>query len=59
MRSGGPRAVTVANIPSEYAPAIPTLTAEGYDFNRAASYSFNYFPLNFNSSASTSPGGGR
>jgi len=57
LRSGGPSAVTVANIPSQYAPAIPTLTAEGYDFNRAASYSFNYFPLNFNSSATTSPGG--
>ena len=57
LRSGGPSAVTVANIPPEYAPAIPTLTAEGYDFNRAASYSFSYFPLNFNSSATTSPGG--
>ena len=57
LRSGGPSAVTVANIPSQYAPAIPTLTAEGYDLNRAASYSFNYFPLNFNSSATSSPGG--
>jgi peptide/nickel transport system substrate-binding protein len=57
LRSGGPSAVTVANIPSQYAPAIPTLTAEGYDFNRAASYSFSYFPLNFNSSATTSLGG--
>ncbi len=57
LRSGGPSAVTVANIPSEYAPAIPTLAAEGYELNRAASYGFNYFPLNFNSSATTSPGG--
>jgi peptide/nickel transport system substrate-binding protein len=57
LRSGGPSAVTVANLPSEYAPAIPTLTAEGYDLNQAASYSFNYFPLNLNSSATTSPGG--
>jgi peptide/nickel transport system substrate-binding protein len=57
LRSGGPSAVTVANIPPEYAAAIPTLAAEGYDDNPAASYSFNYFTLNFNSSASTSPGG--
>jgi peptide/nickel transport system substrate-binding protein len=33
------------------------LTAEGYELNRGASYGFNYFPLNFNSSAPTSPGG--
>ncbi len=57
LRSSGPSAVTVANIPSQYARQIPTLAAEGYDINRAASYSFDYFPLNFNSSASTSPGG--
>jgi peptide/nickel transport system substrate-binding protein len=57
VRSGGPSAVTIANIPSQYAPAIPTLTAEGYELNRAAAYAFNYFPLNFNSSATTSPGG--
>jgi peptide/nickel transport system substrate-binding protein len=57
LRSGGPSAVTVASLPPEYAPAIPTLTAEGYELNPAASYSFTYFPLNFNSSATTSPGG--
>jgi peptide/nickel transport system substrate-binding protein len=57
LRSGGPSAFTVASLPPEYAPAIPTLTAEGYELNPAASYSFNYFPLNFNSSARTSPGG--
>jgi peptide/nickel transport system substrate-binding protein len=57
VRSGGPSAVTIANIPSQYAGAIPTLTAEGYDLNRAAKYAFTYFPLNFNSSATTSPGG--
>jgi peptide/nickel transport system substrate-binding protein len=57
LRSGGPSAVTVANLPPEYAPAIPTLTAEGYHLNTAASYSFTYFPLNLNSSATTSPGG--
>ena len=58
LRSGGPSAVTVANIPSQYARQIPTMTAEGYDANPAASYSISYFPLNFNSSATTSLGGG-
>jgi len=57
LRSGGPSAVTVANLPSQYTSAIPTLTSEGYELNRAASYSFQYFPLNLNSSATTSPGG--
>ncbi len=57
LRSGGPSAVTIANIPPEDAPAIPTLAAEGYDVNSAASYSFDYFPLNFNSSSPTAPGG--
>ena len=57
LHSGGPTAATVANIPWEDAAAIPALAAEGYDVSRAASYSFNYIPLNFNSSAATSPGG--
>jgi len=57
VRSGGPSAVTIANVPSQYAPQLSGLAAEGYDVNKAASYSFNYFPLNLNSNASTSPGG--
>jgi peptide/nickel transport system substrate-binding protein len=57
VRSGGPNAITVGNLPSQYAPQINTLVAEGYVYNRAASYSFNYFPLNLNSGAPTSPGG--
>jgi peptide/nickel transport system substrate-binding protein len=56
-RSGGPSAVTIASIPSQYAPQLSTLAGLGYDVNKAASYSFNYFPLNLNSNASTSPGG--
>ncbi len=48
IRSGGPSAVTVANLPSQYAPQISTVKGEGYDYNQAASYSFNYFPLNLN-----------
>jgi peptide/nickel transport system substrate-binding protein len=57
VRSGGPSAATIANIPSQYAPQLSALAAEGYDVNKASSYSFNYFPLNLNSNASTSPGG--
>ena len=57
VRSGGPSAITIANIPSQYAPQLSSLAAEGYDVNKAASYSFNYFPLNFNTNGTTSPGG--
>jgi len=57
LRSGGPSAATIANVPSQYAPQLSALAAEGYTVNKAASYSFNYFPLNLNSNASTSPGG--
>ena len=48
IRSAGPQGVTVANLPSVYAPQIPGVTAEGYSHNAASSYSINYFPLNFN-----------
>jgi peptide/nickel transport system substrate-binding protein len=47
MRASGPSALTVASLPQQYAPQVSTLTAEGYNYNKAASYSFNYFPLNF------------
>jgi peptide/nickel transport system substrate-binding protein len=57
IRSGGPSAVTIGNIPAQYAKQAPALAAEGYQDNKAASYSFNYFPLNLNSNATTSPGG--
>jgi len=45
-RSGGPTAITVGELPSQYAPQAAALEAEGYTYNKAASYSFNYFPLN-------------
>ncbi len=57
IRSGGPNAITVSSIPAQYAPQDNALAAEGYTVNKAASYSFNYFPLNLNSNAPTSPGG--
>jgi peptide/nickel transport system substrate-binding protein len=45
-RSGGPSAITVGELPSQYAPQASTLEAQGYAYSKAASYSFNYFPLN-------------
>ncbi len=47
-RAGGPSAITVGNVPSQYAPQLPSLGSLGFQVNKAASYSFNYFPLNFN-----------
>ncbi len=57
MRSGGPSAITVGSLPAQYAPQSGQLASEGYTVNKAASYSFNYFPLNFNTNGATSPGG--
>jgi peptide/nickel transport system substrate-binding protein len=59
IKSGGPAQVTIGSVPSQYAPQLNSLaaTGTGYDINKAASYSFNYFPLNLNSNAPTSPGG--
>lgn len=48
IRSAGPSGITVGNLPSEYAPQIPQVKGEGFDYNRAASYSINYFPFNLN-----------
>ena len=48
IRSAGPSGVTIGNLPSAYAPQIQTVQGEGYDYNRAASYSINYFVLNLN-----------
>ncbi len=56
LRAAGTKAITIGNLPSQYAPQASALVGQGYTDNRAASYSFNYFPLNFNSNAPTSPG---
>jgi peptide/nickel transport system substrate-binding protein len=48
IRAGGPSQVTIGNLPSTYATEIPSVVAEGYEDNQAASYSINYFPLNLN-----------
>lgn len=57
IRSGGPSAVTIGTIPAQYAPQISTLETMGYVDNKAGYYGFNYFPINFESGAKTSPGG--
>jgi peptide/nickel transport system substrate-binding protein len=57
IKSGGPNAVTIGTIPAQYAPQITGITSQGYEDNKAAYYGFNYFPINFNSNAKTSPGG--
>jgi peptide/nickel transport system substrate-binding protein len=57
IKSGGPSALTISGLPSQYAPQLSSLGNSGYLVNKAASYSFNYFPLNMNSNAKTSPGG--
>jgi peptide/nickel transport system substrate-binding protein len=41
IRSGGPSAITIGNVPPQYAPQLPALAKEGYDINRAAYYGFN------------------
>lgn len=57
VRSGGPSQVTIGGIPSQYAPQLNALGSMGYDINRAAYYGFNYWVVNFNTNATTSPGG--
>jgi peptide/nickel transport system substrate-binding protein len=48
FRAGGPSAVTIGYVPPQDAPAVSSLTAEGYLNNRGSQYGFNFFPLNYN-----------
>jgi peptide/nickel transport system substrate-binding protein len=57
VKSGGPSSLSIVGLPSQYAPQLSSLGSSGYEVNKAASYSFNYFPLNLNTNAKTSPGG--
>jgi len=47
FRSGGPSAVTIGYVPPQSVPQLSSVEAEGYLYNKGSSYSFNYFPLNF------------
>jgi peptide/nickel transport system substrate-binding protein len=46
LRSGGPNALQVAELPDEYIPELATIENEGYTAVNFASYSIAYFPLN-------------
>jgi peptide/nickel transport system substrate-binding protein len=46
LRSGGPNALQVAELPDEYIPELRTIVNEGYTAVNFASYSIAYFPLN-------------
>jgi peptide/nickel transport system substrate-binding protein len=48
IKSQGTRALTVAYIPSQYAPLTKSFEGQGYDVNMASTYILNYFPLNLN-----------
>jgi peptide/nickel transport system substrate-binding protein len=48
FQSGGPSAVTIGYLPAQDVPKASSVEAEGYIDNKGSSYSFNYFPLNFN-----------
>jgi peptide/nickel transport system substrate-binding protein len=58
MRSVGPSGITIGTVPPQYAPQVRTLAKEGFVINKAASYGYSYFPMNFNSNA-PEPGGGK
>ncbi len=48
LKSQGPSGVSVAYIPAQDQPLTAQFKSLGYDVNMAASYSVNFFPLNFN-----------
>jgi peptide/nickel transport system substrate-binding protein len=47
MLSGGPSALTVTALPAQDVPKLSAVEAKGYTDNQAASYSVNFFPLNY------------
>jgi peptide/nickel transport system substrate-binding protein len=46
LKSQGTTALTVAYLPSQYQPLAAQMKDQGYDLNKASSYSVNFFPLN-------------
>ncbi|HTW06829.1 MAG TPA: ABC transporter substrate-binding protein [Acidimicrobiales bacterium] len=46
LKSGGPNALQVAELPDEYLPQLSSIEAEGYTAVNFPSFSFSYFPLN-------------
>ena len=46
LKSGGPNALQVAELPDEYIPQLNSVVSEGYTAVNFPSYSIAYFPLN-------------
>jgi peptide/nickel transport system substrate-binding protein len=46
LKSGGPNALQVAELPDDYIPQLNAIKAEGYNAVNFTSFSFSYFPLN-------------
>jgi peptide/nickel transport system substrate-binding protein len=46
IKSGGPNALTAAELPDEYIPQLKSVEAEGYNATNFTTFSFSYFPLN-------------
>ncbi|MDA8303383.1 MAG: ABC transporter substrate-binding protein [Actinomycetota bacterium] len=46
LKSGGPRALQVAELPDDYIPQLQRIESEGYTAVNFPSFSFAYFPLN-------------
>jgi len=46
IKSGGPSALTFAELPDEYLPQLRSVESEGYTATNFPSFGFAYFPLN-------------
>jgi peptide/nickel transport system substrate-binding protein len=46
IKSGGPNALTMAQLPDEYLPQLKSIEAEGYNATNFTSFGFAYFVLN-------------
>lgn len=47
IKSGGPSALSFAELPDEYIPQLNSIKAEGYNATNFTTFGFSYFPLNF------------
>ena len=46
VKSGGPNALSMAELPDEYLPQLKSIEGEGYNAVNFTDYSISYFPLN-------------
>ncbi len=46
IKSGGPKALSMAELPDEYLPQLKSVEGEGYNAVNFTDYSISYFPLN-------------